>query len=150
METKAFRIIGMSRDEAESLGLSLSHRRQVGGLSVFYRLLSGLASPPPCSICDMSPLYFRRALKVRQQPPSGKTTKIMNHCSPSLFHSYFIPLFSCVCNKLPHSLQSLSSLQLLKTAVPNHLLSSPSTTSMFSFPTNPPQTHLLQIPCFSS
>ena len=43
VETKAFRIIGISRDEAESLGLSLSHQRQVGGLSVFYRLLSGLA-----------------------------------------------------------------------------------------------------------
>ena len=35
VETKEFRIIGISRNEAESLGLSLSHRRQVGGLSVF-------------------------------------------------------------------------------------------------------------------
>uniref|UniRef100_A0A8C4QG07 Delta(14)-sterol reductase TM7SF2 n=1 Tax=Eptatretus burgeri TaxID=7764 RepID=A0A8C4QG07_EPTBU len=26
---------------------------------------------------------------VRQQPPSGKTTKITNRCSPSLFHSSF-------------------------------------------------------------
>ena len=26
-----------------------------------------------------------------QQPPSGKTTKIKNHCSPSLFHSSFSP-----------------------------------------------------------
>ena len=43
VETKAFQIIGISHDEAESLGLSLSHRRQVGGLSVFYRLLFGLA-----------------------------------------------------------------------------------------------------------
>ena len=43
VETKDFRIIGISRDEAESLGLSLSHRRLVGGLSVFYRLLSSLA-----------------------------------------------------------------------------------------------------------
>ena len=33
VETKAFRIVGISRDEAESLGLSLSHHRQVGGLS---------------------------------------------------------------------------------------------------------------------
>ena len=45
VETKAFRIIGISRDEAESLGLSLSQRRQVGGLSVFYSLLSGLTPP---------------------------------------------------------------------------------------------------------
>ena len=50
VETKAFRIIGISHDEAESLGLSLSHRRQVGVLSVFYCLLSGLSllcSVPP-------------------------------------------------------------------------------------------------------
>ena len=46
VENKAFRIIGMSRDEAESLGLSLSHRRQVSGLSVFYCLLSGLTPFP--------------------------------------------------------------------------------------------------------
>ena len=45
VETKAFQIIGISRDEAESLGLSLSHHRQVGGLSVFHRLLSSLAPP---------------------------------------------------------------------------------------------------------
>ena len=37
------------------------------------------------------PPYFCRALKVRQQPPSGKTTKITNHCSPSLSHSSFSP-----------------------------------------------------------
>ena len=117
VETKAFRIIGIFCDEAESLGLSISHSRQVGGLSVFYHLLSSVT---PCSVCDMSPPYFRRVLKVRQQPPSGKTTKITNHCSPSLFHSSF----SSHWNKLPHSIQSHSSIQTLKTAV-HHLLSSP-------------------------
>ena len=45
METKVFKMIGISHDEAESLVLSLSHRRQVGDLSVFYHLLSGLAPP---------------------------------------------------------------------------------------------------------
>ena len=44
VETKAFRIIGISHDEAESSGLSLSHHRQVGGLCL-------LPSPPPCSVC---------------------------------------------------------------------------------------------------
>ena len=82
-------LIAISHGEAESLGLSLSHRRQVGGLSVFYRLLSGLATL--CFVCDLSPPYFCRVLKVRQQPPSGKTTKITNQCSPSLFHSSFSP-----------------------------------------------------------
>ena len=47
VETKAFRIISIYRDEAESLA-SLSHRRQVGGLSVFFRLLSGLSPPRLC------------------------------------------------------------------------------------------------------
>ena len=52
VESKAFWIIGISRDEAESLGLSLSRRRQVGGLSFFYHLLSGLDH---CSVCDLYP-----------------------------------------------------------------------------------------------
>ena len=42
VETKAFKIIGISHDEAESMGLSHSHLRQVGGLSVFYHLFSDL------------------------------------------------------------------------------------------------------------
>ena len=37
----------------------------------------------------------------------------------------FIPLFPRLCNKLPHSVQSHSSLQAFKTAVHHHLLSSP-------------------------
>uniref|UniRef100_A0A8C4N128 Uncharacterized protein n=1 Tax=Eptatretus burgeri TaxID=7764 RepID=A0A8C4N128_EPTBU len=45
VETKAFRIIGISRDEAESLSLSLSHRRQVGGLSNFHSLFSRQVGP---------------------------------------------------------------------------------------------------------
>ena len=36
-----------SNDEAESMGLSLSHRRQFSGISVFYRILSGLAPSVP-------------------------------------------------------------------------------------------------------
>ena len=53
VETKAFRIIGISPNEAESLGLSLSHRRQVNGLSVFYRFLSGLVPPVLSAICPV-------------------------------------------------------------------------------------------------
>ena len=43
METKAFKISEISRDEAEAMGLSLHHCRLVGGLSVFFHLISGLA-----------------------------------------------------------------------------------------------------------
>uniref|UniRef100_A0A8C4Q6J1 Uncharacterized protein n=1 Tax=Eptatretus burgeri TaxID=7764 RepID=A0A8C4Q6J1_EPTBU len=56
VETKAFRIIGISCNEAESLGLSLSHRRLVGGLSVFYHLLSSLA--PLCSLSAICPHHI--------------------------------------------------------------------------------------------
>ena len=147
-ETKAFRITGISRDEAESLGLSLCHCRQVGGLSVFYRLLSGLAPPPPpCSVCEMSPPYFRRALRVRPQPPSGKTTKIKNQCSTSLFHSSFSP---------PLEKNSLTLFNPILPSRPSKQLFTttsyrpPSKTTICSTPIYPPQTHLLQIPCFSS
>ena len=88
VETKAFRIIGISHDEAESLS---SHSLTAGRSVIFqFSTISSLVSPP-CSVCDMSPPFFRRALKVRQQPPSGKTSKITNHCSPLLFHSSFSP-----------------------------------------------------------
>ena len=42
VEIKAFRIIGISRNEAESLGLSLIHHRLVGGLFVFYQSGKGV------------------------------------------------------------------------------------------------------------
>ena len=85
VETKAFKIIGFSHDEAEFMGLSLSHRRQVSGLSVFYHLFSGLA--PLCSFHSLSPPGSCRAHTVHHQLPSGETTKVQDHCSPPLFRS---------------------------------------------------------------
>ena len=102
--------------------LWISHSLTAGRSVIFpsSSLLSSLATsairhptPPP---------YFHRVLKGHQQHPSGKTTKIKNHCSPSPFHSSF---FSRLWNELPHSLQSHSSLQIFKTAVHHHFLSSP-------------------------
>ena len=119
VETNAFRIIGISRDEAEPLGLSLSHCRQVGGLSVFYRLLSGLTPLTVSAICPHQ--ISTRCSRSANNPLLVKLPKsrITAH-----LHS-FIPLFSHLWNKLPHSLQSHSSLQAFKTAVHHHLLSSP-------------------------
>ena len=60
----------------------------------FYLLPSPLQRrppPPPRSVCCRSRPYFRRALKILQQPPSGKTTNIKNHCSPSFFHFSYLP-----------------------------------------------------------
>ena len=116
MEPKAFRIIGISHDEAESLGLSLSHRRQVGGLSVFYRLLSGLALPA------MYPYHISAGRSRSANKPL--LVKLPKSRITAHLHS-FIPPFPRLWNKLPHSIQSHSSLQAFKTAVHHHLLSSP-------------------------
>ena len=111
----------------------------------FCLLPSPLRPRPPCSICDMSRPYLRRALKVRQQPPSGKTTKMKNHCSSSLFHSSFFQTFgTCSHTLFNPTFPSRSSKQLFTSI--SYL--PPSKTTIFSTPFNPPQTHLLQIPCF--
>ena len=120
VETKAFWIIGISRNEAESLGLSLSHRRLVGGLSVFYRLLSSLA--PPCSLSPICPHHISTGRSRSANNPLQ--VKLPKSRITAHLHS-FIPLFSRLWNKLPHSILSHSSLQAFKTAVHHHLLSSP-------------------------
>ena len=51
MDTEAFKIIAIPHVEDESVGLSLSHRRQVGDLSVFYHLLSGIAPFALYTLC---------------------------------------------------------------------------------------------------
>ena len=119
VETKAFRIIGISRGEAESLGLSLSHRRSVVFLS------SNVSSPvshPLLCLRYVPPHFSAGCSRSASNPLLVKLTKsrITAH-----LHS-FIPLFPHLWNKLPHSLQSHSSLQAFKTAVHHHhLLSSP-------------------------
>ena len=118
VETRAFRIIGISHDEAVFGFLTVSPQ---AGWCSFCLLPSHLQPHPPCFVCDLFRLYFRRVLKVRQQPLLVKLPK--SRIAANL-HS-FIPLFSHLWNKLPHSLQSHSSLQVLKTAVHHHLLSSP-------------------------
>ena len=70
VEIKAFKIIGISRVEAESMDLSLRHRRHVGGLSVFFCFLSGLAPSVLSVLCP--PPDFCRAHTVHNQPSSGK------------------------------------------------------------------------------
>ena len=64
VEIKAFKIIEISHDEAEFMGRTLCHHRKVGGLSVFYRLLSGLA------LSALSVLSPPRFLQGTCGPPS--------------------------------------------------------------------------------
>uniref|UniRef100_A0A8C4PX44 RNA-directed DNA polymerase from mobile element jockey n=1 Tax=Eptatretus burgeri TaxID=7764 RepID=A0A8C4PX44_EPTBU len=142
VETEVFRIVCISRDEAESLGLSLSHRRQVSGLSVFCRLLSGLHPFPPLCLPSVPPIFPQSALGP-PKTPSGITTKFKNHCSPSLFHSSFFPLLEqtptlCSIPLFPPGLQNSCS-------PPSLIIPHPKPRSFL-----PPLIHLLQIPCFPS
>jgi len=119
VETKAFRIISVSSDEAEIFGLSLSHRRKVVGLSVFDRLLSGL-TPPALSAIYAHQISAGRPMSANNlhlvKLPKSRMTA---HLHP------FISLFSHLWDKLPHSVQSHSSIQAFNTVVHHHLLSSP-------------------------
>ena len=110
METKAIKIIGISHAEAESMGLSLSTHRQVGGLSVFYHLLSGLA---PSALPVLCPPGFFRAHMVHHQPLLVKLPK-----SRITAHLVILSSFSPPVESTSSSLQSQSSLQVFKIAVP--------------------------------
>ena len=107
------------RDEAESLGLSLSHCRLVSGLFVFYSLLFCLTPPALSVIC---PHHISTGRSRSANNPL--LVKLPKSRITAHLHS-FIPLFSRLWNKLPHSIQSHSSLQAFKTTVHHHLLSSP-------------------------
>ena len=138
METKeAFKVIGISRDEAESMSQSLSQCRQVGCLSVLHHLLSDLA---PSAVSMLCPLVgFCRAHVVHYHPPSGETPKIQAHLLN--LHS-FVPIFSHLWNQLPPSVQFLSFLQSLNMAVHHHLSSFPiHTYDFFLILSNLPQVH---------
>jgi len=111
VETKAFRIIGFSHDEAESLGLSLSHRRQVGGLSVFSRLL--FAPPALSAICPhhISPGCSRSTSNplLVKLPKSRITAHFHFHSS------FFLPLEENSLTLFNPILPSKSSNQLFTT-----------------------------------
>ena len=112
-------IIDFSRDEAESMGLSLHHRRKIGGLFVFSRLLSGLAPSALSVLCppEVSAGLTRSTINpFLMKPPKSRITAHL--------HSFVTP-FPHLWNQLPHSLQSNSALQVFKTAVQHHLRSPP-------------------------
>ena len=97
---KAFNINGISHDEAESLGLSLRHRRQVGGISVFFHLISGLAPCPPP--------YFASpqvSLGRMQSTSNPLLLKLPTSRTAAYFHSFF-PLFP-TCGSTFHTLFNL-------------------------------------------
>ena len=114
METKAFKIIGISHDEADqsvritshhfriaSHHRSLSHHRQVGGLSVFSCLLSGFAPSSPNSVLCNPPGFFAGHMQSTSNP------LLVNSQNPeSLFtlHSFDTLVPPRMWNQLPWSL----------------------------------------------
>ena len=70
VETKAFNIIGISRNEAKSMGPSLRHRRQADGLSVFFHLISGLAPSVLSVHCPCPPPPPSRYQQDGYGPPA--------------------------------------------------------------------------------
>ena len=73
------------------LSLWASHSLTAGRSVVF--LCSTISSPvPPPLLClRYVPPIFPQGAQGLRKPPSGETSKITNHCSPSLFHSSFFP-----------------------------------------------------------
>ena len=114
IETKAFKIIEISRGEAGSCGHIADRSVASRSTSPSFMVLHPLLGPPPC--CVLPPQDFYRAGMVNQQPPSDETPKIQNYCSAPVIGSSF---FSCLWNQYPHSLQyhfsSRSSRQLFIT-----------------------------------
>ena len=138
------RHFGPSASPATRLSLWASHSLTTGRSVIFLSsTVSSPVSPPALSaICPHHISSGRLRSANNSLLVKLPKSRIVAH-----LHS-FIPLFSHFWNKLPHSLQSHSSLQVFKTAVHHHLLSPP--IQNFPTPTNPPQIHLLQIPYFPS
>ena len=91
VETKAFKIIGISHDEAELMGQSFNQHQQVSGLHLL---------PTHFWSCTLHPLHAAslrgmcRMHAVDQQPLQSETAKIQNHCLPPLMYSFFSTLSS--------------------------------------------------------
>ena len=127
VETKAFKITGISHDETEFMGVSsqslrityhhnhlssLRHHKDVGGLSGFYHLLSCLAPFALSLLC--TPKVSARHTQSTTNPILVKLPKsrITAH-----LHS-FLPLFFPACETIFHILFNLIlPLQVSKTAV---------------------------------
>ena len=90
METKVFHLIGISHDEAESMGRSPCHCRQVGAVSLSSSA-SFLGLHPLFFLCFVPFQVSEGYTWVHLQPSSSETPKTQNHCSHPLIHSSFFP-----------------------------------------------------------
>ena len=145
VETKAFNITGISHAEAESMGLSLSHHREVSGLSVFYLLLSGLAPSALSVLChpQVSAGCIRSINPLLVKLPKSRITAHLHPLVP-LYSPSVEPTstFSSI-SFFPPDLQASCSLpsqiiRHLKTEIFSSLINPPSPSSHpFKFPVFP-------------
>ena len=131
MEIKAFKIIGISRDEAESMGVSRHHHRQFGDLSVFYHLFSWLAPSALSVPCPLLPHVSTGLTGSTINPFLIKLPKsrITAHVICSIFFSACQTNFHNLFNLIP---PSRSSRQLF-TTISDH----PKSKTIFSILINP-------------
>ena len=103
-----------------SLFASYALSPQVGRWS--FCLLPSPLQPCPPALSAICPHHISTGCSMSANKPL--LVKLPKSRITAHLHS-FIPLFSRLWNKLPHSINFHSSLQAFKTAVHHHLLSSP-------------------------
>ena len=96
VETKAFKLIGISRNETELMDLSFHHRRQVGGLSVFYHLLSGFAPSALSVLCAPFTPFLQVSAGHIRSTTNPHLVKLPIFRITAHLHS-FAPLFLPAC-----------------------------------------------------
>ena len=117
-ESKAFKIIGFSGDEADCMGMSLCHYRQVGGLSVFHHLFSGLAPSALSVLCpsQVSAGHTRSTINTLLL----KFIKIQDHSSPPLTCYSFFTTYGINLHILFNLILPSSSSRQLFTTISDH------------------------------
>ena len=121
-DPKAFKVIGISHDEAVSG--SITKPSHTGHWSLFLSL-SLLPCPLwSCTLCSFRALSLKdSAGQTRSIKPPTPFWLNYPHSRITAHHHSFVPLFSHLENQLPHYLQS--SHHVFRTAVHHHLRSSP-------------------------
>ena len=138
------RHFGSLASPAMRLILWASHSLTAGRseVFVFYRLLSGVT---PLLCLRFVPTIFPQGAQGPPTTPSGNTTKITNHFSPSLFHSSFLPTFGTNSLTLFNPILPSRPSKQLFTTISYH---PPSNSSIFSTPDNPPKPTSYKFPAF--
>ena len=122
VQRSAERLMGPA--EASKLQL-LSHRRGVAALSCFHRIVYGSAPVAVLPLCPPRAPPQTRPSRSRGQRPVFLPPRIHHvplTLTPSYWLNSFVPLLSRAWNDLDPSIQSITDLQMFKSAVNNSSL----------------------------